>query len=921
MQPGFARPQTIAAHVRKAFTQTLPPGSLKRRLALLSIWLILPWGLSTLILNTFLERQATQAALLRQEKSVWHVAQTFHALTTTADWLTATAANFAVRENGDCDALRPLWDSLLANASTFHNLALFAPDGRLLCTLASPQQTPINAADQVWFQRAVASETMRVGDIQTSRITGEEVLVFGRAVRDDEQRIRWVIGLGAPLAALLPFDGIPPTTSILFHTPTQLMRFDTAERRFTPAEEATWASVLTRPADETTPYLVTRIPLDAEASLLFAFPREEALQSVHGTVAIVSMITLLVLLVMLTTLWSSIHTWITMPLEHLHQTAQKLAKGNLSARASTPLGTNEFDALATTFNSMASQLQEQIQAYEDAITAEQSERTFLEAVATLLQYALREHDSQTLLQFLADHLGALFDADGCYITLWDTANNKPIPTAAYGEYRNTYTEIHPSTDKRTITQSVLEEGRPLAIENVHASPYVAPEIAALFETQSVLALPLIGMDDEPMGAMIISYHTPHTFSERDIEHAQLVANLCALILHKNHLLEHISEQLQELHTIHAIAAYAPPLYTLEELPTYLLEELSRSITFDIGILIYETPDESSPHVSIHYNIPQDENHLPIEWHLRQIALETLLNQQPVVYVSPAIMEETERGQVIAVPFASTTGLLGALVCYAHAPIYVNKDLQHLQGIVQQIANTLENNRLFYSVLQQQDALQTLARTLAEVEERERQTIAQALHDESGQHLAALSITLNLLRHALETQDQEQVHAYVETLQHQLNTLANALRNIMALLHPPMLAEFGLAHTLEWLATTTETRTGIPITCSVSDLPDNIPLSIQIALYRIAQEALNNAVRHADATLITLSLLWDAKDRQFVLSIRDNGRGFAPEDVAPERLGLTGMQNRAMALGGYVSISSAPNRGTLVRAVIPFGATS
>jgi len=101
-----------------------------------------------------------------------------------------------------------------------------------------------------------------------------------------------------------------------------------------------------------------------------------------------------------------------------------------------------------------------------------------------------------------------------------------------------------------------------------------------------------------------------------------------LILHKNRLLEHISEQLQELHTIHTIAAYAHPLYTMEELPTRLLEELNTTMAFDMAVLTFDTPnDETLPNITVHSTMPHDSDHLHIESHLRQIALETMLTQQ------------------------------------------------------------------------------------------------------------------------------------------------------------------------------------------------------------------------------------------------------------------------------------------------------
>jgi two-component system sensor histidine kinase UhpB len=140
---------------------------------------------------------------------------------------------------------------------------------------------------------------------------------------------------------------------------------------------------------------------------------------------------------------------------------------------------------------------------------------------------------------------------------------------------------------------------------------------------------------------------------------------------------------------------------------------------------------------------------------------------------------------------------------------------------------------------------------------------------------------------------------------------------MADLRPPLLDEYGLGAALGWYANAFSQRTGVKV---VIDNPEELGADLRpeaaIALFRIAQEALNNVAKHAQAKVVRM--LIEMQEREIVLAIADDGRGFDRRERLShsKRWGMTTMQERAAAVGGRVAVESEPGRGTVVRAIVP-----
>lgn len=213
-------------------------------------------------------------------------------------------------------------------------------------------------------------------------------------------------------------------------------------------------------------------------------------------------------------------------------------------------------------------------------------------------------------------------------------------------------------------------------------------------------------------------------------------------------------------------------------------------------------------------------------------------------------------------------------------------------------------------------LRELTAALEYVQEEERKRIAQELHDDLGQQLTVLKMDASLIRSKLAP-EQRDVLRIAERLEGVLTRTVQSVRRISADLRPAMLDDLGLVPALEELVQHISQHSGLECRLAASD-DLRVPDQLAMPLFRVAQESLNNAVKHAEASHINVSLF--ETDSRLVLKIEDDGKGITPGNRTQRKsYGLIGMRERIYALGGEFEVSSKANAGTTVEARVPMTA--
>jgi signal transduction histidine kinase len=266
-------------------------------------------------------------------------------------------------------------------------------------------------------------------------------------------------------------------------------------------------------------------------------------------------------------------------------------------------------------------------------------------------------------------------------------------------------------------------------------------------------------------------------------------------------------------------------------------------------------------------------------------------------------------------------VVGALSVYAlERDYFQDKEVALLLDVAADISFALDNyarrearRHADAAVAEYARQLQAMSRQLLEVQENERRLLARELHDSVGQELTALSLNLTMIRNALPSESVAQLGPRLEDSQRLLEDTTKHLRHVMVTLRPPGLDELGLLAAVKDHAQRVAQRSGFTLMVHGSEPRPRLPPTVEIALFRIVQEALNNTVKHAQATDIAVTVEGTAD--QVRLCVADNGRGFDPERRAAagtaSGMGMTTMRERAEAVGAAFAVQSASGKGTTI----------
>lgn len=262
-----------------------------------------------------------------------------------------------------------------------------------------------------------------------------------------------------------------------------------------------------------------------------------------------------------------------------------------------------------------------------------------------------------------------------------------------------------------------------------------------------------------------------------------------------------------------------------------------------------------------------------------------------------------RAELLTIPLTYHGVAIGALHAAPRRPgeSFSASDLRLLRDLARQVGIALHAAQL-------SESLQGSREQLIAGREEERRRIRRDLHDSLGPTLASLRMQLGAVRRVLR-EEPEMAEALIDGLRDDVRAATAEIRRLVYDLRPPLLDEYGLdgaLRSLSMVAAPTTLTLELPAT-----LPP-LPAALEVALYRIATEAVHNVARHAQAAHCTIRL--EVATDAMMLSIHDDGVGLPPDRGAG--IGLTSMRERATELGGTLTVAATPG-GTCVRATIPW----
>ncbi len=290
---------------------------------------------------------------------------------------------------------------------------------------------------------------------------------------------------------------------------------------------------------------------------------------------------------------------------------------------------------------------------------------------------------------------------------------------------------------------------------------------------------------------------------------------------------------------------------------------------------------------------------------------------------PALTEEMTSGThitcFVSVPLKSKDKVLGVMnVACPSERCFTEDDFRLLDSIGYHIGLAIENSTLYKETRQEKELRGQLLNAIITAQEEERERISRDLHDGCGQTLTGLIMSIESAESIASSASLPLREKLVNTRLIALHVLQD-MRKLMRGLRSSVLGDLGLAAAVRSYAETTLETAGVRLDFDAEGLNQRLATSVEIALFRIVQEALHNVVKHAQARTAKIRLR--QVDSRIMVAVEDDGLGF---DVAAffsagtvvQSLGLLGMRERATLLGGTFSVTSAPGKGTRVAVEVP-----
>lgn len=355
-----------------------------------------------------------------------------------------------------------------------------------------------------------------------------------------------------------------------------------------------------------------------------------------------------------------------------------------------------------------------------AQSALETRQNYFRLLNEITQAALAESHLETMLQALADRLGELFDASGCFITLWDETNQRAIPAAAFGPHRATYTHFQVEAGEKTLTDAVLASGAPLVVRDANQSDLLSKRIAEEFPSQLLLGLPLIA-EGRWLGAALISYDKAREVSAEDLDWAQAVAAQVSLAVYKGIVLDGEHRQREIAEAMREAGIKFSEILDSQGILDRVLPQILNIVPFDCGLFMLVDDHQARAVRQYGYknfyppDVQQRVSQLVFDIQATPNLSQMIATRKPMM-IGDVRQQDTwlpvEGIDLIrswaGVPIVARDQVLGIYSLEKHSPDYFTADqLSILEAFAAQAALALQNALYYERVFRQMNESETL----------------------------------------------------------------------------------------------------------------------------------------------------------------------------------------------------------------------
>lgn len=585
--------------------------------------------------------------------------------------------------------------------------------------------------------------------------------------------------------------------------------------------------------------------------------------------------------------------------------------------------TDDEVRLLTLIANSAAQALEQARLFEAESLRRQEAETLSEATSVLVSTI----ELEAMLDSILEQLEMIIEFDSASVMLVENDGLKVVAWKNLPRPEDVIGKRFPLDDP--LFKQMQHSGRALILDDVQYANHF-DGWGGTGDIATWMATPLIVRGDV-IGYITFDSHRPGVFADREASLSQAFANQAAAAVQNARLYQAETRRRKLAETMRQVVQVIGASLELDVILKTLLEQLKNVLDYDTtSILVASDQDHWDMVVSRGY----DDEAMVIQ-KAKKMTLKSPILRQMAEDLEPVIISDVREQEewiwvpgaehvrsFMAVPFVARGRMVGVLmVDSVHVDRYDRSDLETAQILVQHVAQAIDNALLFKQVRNNQRRLESLSRQLVQAQENERRALARELHDQVGQSLTAVKLNLQTLqRVAKDAGMANELNSSVEIADRALQRI----RNLSLNLRPTVLDDFGLEAALEWYLERQAIWFDLDISLGCELTAERLSPEMETTCFRIAQSALTNAARHAEAEHVQVSVRVEDQ-KTLVLSVEDDGVGFDVQTAMRrasqgDSLGLLSMQDRAEQLGGRLSISSRPGEGTKVQVHLPLVGT-